>query len=408
MKTEKLVTKTSNLTLNIVANLVESLRINDSTHNTFRIYENGAIGVAGSIGEADWAALEAEARGKLTQGIPYPETHAPARTIDADAEHEIVGEKNFIPKMKHLLSRLDAENPDFLFGNKIQLNTTASSYENSDGERYTYRGNRLLIVLTLKCKGSANIVDESYEAESDYFDEDEICRDVRIKCEAFLHGLPHVEEDEVTVIGDFEPLQYAAQHFLADLYFNNASLLAGKLGQKLFSEKLTLQIDRDPARQLCLPFFDAEGVVNENYVNYLVREGVFEHVLTCKRSAAQYGAENIGCAEADYNGVPDAGGRGFDVADTAEKLSELIRGKAVFLSATSGGDMTPSGDISMPVLASYLYEDGLLLGKLPEYALTFNLFDLLGKDLVGITQKGLFSFGRHKYLIYRAKIVNKA
>lgn len=408
MKTEKLVHKISNLSLNIVANRVESLRINESCKNTFRVYENGVIGVAGSIGTADWAALEETAKQNLSQGIPYPETHAEARTIDADAVHEIVGEKDFIPKMKHLLSRLAAENPDFLFGNKIQLNTTDASYENSDGERYTYRGNHFVLMLTIKHRGSANIMDESYGCESGYFDEDEICRDVKLECDAFLKGLPHVEEDEVTVIGGLEPLQYAASHFIADLYFNNASLLAGKLGQQLFNENLSVTVNRDPATQLNLPFFDAEGVVNEKYVNYIIKNGVFARLLTSKRSALQYGTENLGCASAAYNGVPDAGGDGFDVAVTAKDLSELVHGKAVYLSETSGGDMTPAGDVSLPVQTSYLYEDGKLVGKLPEYALTFNLFDALGKDFIGVTEKGIFSFGRQKHLVYRAKIVNKS
>lgn len=408
MKTEKLVHKISNLSLNIVANQVESLRINESCKNTFRVYENGAIGVAGSIGTADWAALEETAKQNLAQGIPYPETHAEAKSINIDATKNIVGEAEFIPKMQHLLARLAAENPDFLFGNKLQRNTTDASYESSDGECYFYRGNHFVLMLTIKRKGSANIMDESYECESGYFDEDEICRDVKLKCDAFLKDLPHVEGDEVTVIGGFEPLQFAVQHFIADLYFNNASLLAGKLGQKLFNENLSVTVNRDPATQLNLPFFDAEGVVNEKYVNYIIKNGVFERLLTCKRSALQYGTENLGCASAAYNGVPDAGGEGFDVADTAKDLSALVHGKAVYLSATSGGDMTPAGDVSLPVQTSYLYEDGKLLGKLPEFALTFNLFNALGKDFVGVTEQGLFGFGRQKYLVYRAKIVNKS
>lgn len=310
--------------------------------------------------------------------------------------------------MKRLIARLATENPDFLFGNKLQLNTTEASYESSDGEVYSYRGNKFLISLTLKRRGSANIVDESYECESRYFDEDEICRDVGKTCNAYLKSLPHVEEDEITVIGGFEPLQYAARHFLADLYFNNASLLAGKLGQRLFSERLTLTVNRDPKQQLDLPFFDAEGVVNEGYVNALVKNGVFERLLTCKRSAEQYHTENLGCAAADYDGVPDAGGIGLDVTDTAETLKELVYGRAVLLSATSGGDMTPAGDISLPVLTSYLYEDGKLLGRLPEYALSFNLFDALNENFIGATRKGPFDFGEHKYLVYRAKIVNKS
>ncbi len=408
MKTEKIVKKISNLCLNVVANRVESLRINDSTQNTVRVYDKGMIGVAGSVGEADFAALEAAATEHLSQNIEYPETHAPARTIDIDTAKPILEAQDFIPAIQHFLDRLSAENPQFLFGNKVQLNSSRHSYENSDGERYTYRGNQLAVVLTIKYKGSANIMDESYACESDRFDEDAICRDVAMKCNAFLNALPHVEEDEVTVIGDLTPLQFAVNHLVADLYFNNASLLSGKLGEKLFHEQLSVVIDRDPAHVLDLPFFDAEGVVNDGYVKEIIEKGVLKRLLTTKRSAARYHTENIGSASAPYNGVPNIGGEGFDVLNTAEDLAALVKGRAVYLSDTSGGDMTPSGDMSMPVLTSYLYEDGNLLGKLPEYALSANLFDLLGKDFIGVTEKGLFGFGKQKYFVYRAKIVNKA
>ena len=69
--------------------------------------------------------------------------------------------------------------------------------------------------------------------------------------------------------------------------------------------------------------------------------------------------------------------------------------------------MTPSGDISMPSIVSYLVEDGQIVGKLPEFTVCGNIFDILGKDFIGVTDKGFFSFGRQNYFVYKAKIVNK-
>lgn len=408
MKTEKLVSKESNRCLNVVANRVESLRINNSTQNTFRIYDKGFIGVDGSLGEANWAELEQSATAKLAQGIEYPETHGGKRNLTVDAAKHLFDEKDFIPTIQHLLDRLGAENPQFLFSNKVQLNSSEDSYENSDGERYIYRGNQFLLSLAIKYKGSPNIMDESYGCESDSFDEDKICRDVKLLCDAFLNKLPHIEEDKFTIVGGFEPLQYAINHLVADLYFNNASLFSGKLGQKLFNDKFSLLVNRNPKEQINLCFFDAEGVVNAGYVNYVVKNGVLQRLLTCKRSAAMYNTDNLGAASAAYNGVPDVGAGGFDVKNTAATLSDIVRGKAIYISETDGGDMTPSGDISMPVMTAYLYEDGKLLGRLPEFALSYNIFDVLGADYLGTTDKGLYEFGKQKYFVYKAKIVNKA
>lgn len=409
MKIEKIILKESSRCINVVASRVESLRINNNLENTVRVYDNGAIGVEGRLGNADFADMEKAARVKLQQGIPYPETHDDVKVLTVDATKHIFDEKEFIPKISKLLARLAKENPEFLFGNKVFINSTDKTYENSDGTKYSYKGNQFALGLSIKFKGSANIMDEFYSGEGDYFDEDAICRDVKRQCDAFLNKLPQLDEDEVVVIGSFEPLQYAFQHLIADMYFNKASLLDGKLGQKIFDEKLNVLIDRNPKTQLNIPFFDTEGVVNDGYVNHIIKKGVFENVISCKKSASQYGCKNLGSAGAPYNGVPNVALGGFDVANTADNLSELVQGRtAIYLSSTGGGDMTTSGDISIPSIVSYLYKDGKLVGKLPEFTVTGNLFDILGKDFVGVCEKGLYEYGQHKYFVYKAKLVNKA
>lgn len=407
MKIEKIVHKESSRCINVAASQVESLRINNNLENTVRVYDNGAIGVEGTLGHADFAQMEQAARAKLQQGIPYPETHDKVIVKDVDTTKRIFDEKEFIPKISALLARLAKENPDFLFSNKVFLNSMERSYENSDGTKLTYKGNEFSLGLVIKYKGSANIMDEFYSGEADYFDEDKIARDVKRECDAFLNTLPQIAEDEVTIIGGFEPIEYAINHFIADMYFNKASLLDGKLGQKIFNDKLNVVTDRSPERQLNIPFFDTEGVVNDDYCNYLIKNGVFENLVTCKKSSDQYGCKNFGSASAPYNGVPSMGFGGFAVLNTANDLSELVKGRAIYLSNTGGGDMTTSGDISIPSMVSYLYENGKLVGKLPEFTITGNLFDILDKNFVGVCEHGWFEYGRRKYFVYKAKLVNK-
>lgn len=407
MKTEKIIDRESSRCLNVAANEVTSLRINNKVENTVRVYDKGCIGVEGRLGKADLDEMSRSAQEKLQQGIAYPETHDEAIVMDVDSVKEILKEEQFVSSIKGLVARLAKENPEFIFSNKVLLNSSQSTYQNSDGTSLSYKGNQLLLEFALKYKGSANIMDEFYGCESDYFNEDEICRDVKSKCDAFLKELPHVEQDEVTVIGDFEPLQYAMQHLLADLYFNKASLFDGKLGQKVFHEKLNIRVNRDPKEQLNLPFFDAEGVVNRDFVNYMIKGGVIERLLTCKKSASDYGVENLGSASANYDGVPSFGIGGLEVENTAENLSDLVQGTAVYVTVTGGGDMTPSGDFSLPVIVSYLYRDSELMGRLPGFTVSGNIFSILGDGFIGVTNKGIERFGKRSYFVYRAKLVNK-
>ena len=70
MKTEKIINKTSSRCINITASKVDSLRINNNLENTVRVYDNGAIGIEGVLGNADFDVMTKNATAKLQQGIP--------------------------------------------------------------------------------------------------------------------------------------------------------------------------------------------------------------------------------------------------------------------------------------------------------------------------------------------------
>lgn len=57
----------------------------------------------------------------------------------------------------------------------------------------------------------------------------------------------------------------------------------------------------------------------------------------------------------------------------------------LFLFVCSGGDWTNEGDYATPVQLAYLMQGGKLIGRLPEFAVSGNVFDLFGKDFVGVS-----------------------
>ena len=90
MKKEILKYKSSVETLNVVGGKVNSVRFTEETTNTVRVYDDGKIGVAGALGEADVSALENAAVEKLSeQGIPY--AYVPGKAV----KKEIVRRKAF-------------------------------------------------------------------------------------------------------------------------------------------------------------------------------------------------------------------------------------------------------------------------------------------------------------------------
>ena len=68
---------------------------------------------------------------------------------------------------------------------------------------------------------------------------------------------------------------------------SGASLFSGKMGEKLFSGALTLQVDRRP--ESWLPFFDAEGSVLDGDTLPLIENGVLVRGAADRAQAARYG-----------------------------------------------------------------------------------------------------------------------
>ncbi|MGN1234781.1 MAG: metallopeptidase TldD-related protein [Christensenellaceae bacterium] len=406
MRTEIIVEKTTSTCFNITASRIDSMRKNTDVATSVRVYDGERIGVAGKIGAADIGELTRQAEANLAFGIPYPSIPDPDFVKSADRYREIIPAEEMVPKMKALVDRLARENPDFLFGNKIIFEELEKSY--TSGERMLfYRANNFTVSMTIKYKGSANIMDESYEGVFTSYDEDTIARGVKTVCDSFLKRAALPEEDEAIFLVDRSVLNMAVQHFVADAYCNHFSLFDGKLGEKIFSERLTVACNRSEEGKRIVPFFDAEGRIPEGGKAYLIRNGVFESVIANKRHVAQYGVEAKGMAGASYDSVPSISGEGIDVEVTHQRLEDLgLQGKMILVTGTSGGDSTADGTVSLPIITSYLVEEGKIVGRLPEYALTGNLKEIFGDNFIGAIRESLIA-GGDPCLVFRAKIVNR-
>ena len=73
MRTELLKKKTRSACANVTGGTVDSLRLKTETSTTVRVYDNGFIGIAGKIGDADEEALKKEAVKNIERKIPYPD-----------------------------------------------------------------------------------------------------------------------------------------------------------------------------------------------------------------------------------------------------------------------------------------------------------------------------------------------
>ncbi len=373
------------VTLNVTAGRIDSFREIERTSGTVRVYENGFVGIAGCLGEPDEKELTEKAKEALRFGIPYP-CHLEGPLVLEDLrEEEIIPVPEFIPVMQSFLDRLGELCPKFAFSNKIGLEYNRTEYENSAGRRLISAGGEVGVALVAQNRGSGNLFDTFFEWSGDHFDADALLSQFQKEYEAFFRPVELAPGRYPVICGSSQLLGAFAQHFIGDLYAAGASLLSGKLGQKIFSDRLSFRIDKNPATAHGVCFFDTEGCAAPDFRPALVENGVLKGLLTTKKTAELYGLPVLGTAAADYDGVPELG---FDIGHiwldpTAKNLKELVPGKAVYVVVAAGGDVTPEGHFATPVQMAYLMENGELAGRLPDLSVSGSFFDLLGKDYLG-------------------------
>ena len=406
MNKQKITDITRSYAATLAASEISSLRVKEDKKTIIRAYDGGNIGVAGRIGDGDDGALEAQAVAALAQNIPYPDAVASGEVREADLRKEVIDEKDFLSVAKHFAARLKERFPDFVFSNKFILEEMASQYEDSAGTKLSYADRAVMLGLTIKAAGSANIMDLSYGARKRTFDEDAAISDMAKLLDVYSNVLP-MPAEKLPVIVDSSIIQFALSHIVAEIYQSGAGLFSGKLGQKLFDEKVDILIDRTPKKKEMVPFFDSEGVTLPDDKFYFVKEGVFCNLATYRRSAAAFNLPLSGCGYADFDAVPQCGNfRGIELSTHGKKLSEVFSGRAIYVSVVSGGDMTPDGKVATPVMLAYLYEDGKLLGRLPEFGISANIFDFLGKDLIAVAKNDIYSFMDEDVIVANFNIDN--
>ena len=384
------------VSLNVSAGRVDSLRRKNITKSGCRVYDNGYIGVAGCLGQptADtWAAAERA----LARQVPTAPPETGKERIREQGEALIPAEE-FRAGCEELLSTLRTEFPDFVLSNKLQMMDVEMRLENDGGLKYVDRKRSYAMILVVKQVGSPNMFDSQLIAVSRRFDREGWLDQARQVLTAHRTLLPMPEGERCLIldnaIGDaLQNFSILDKALSGREYLAGTSLFQGKLGQRLFDPRVTLSYDVTGTEWLARddPFFDKEGTTLPGDRVNLIEHGVLRNLATNKRYAAQLGLASTGGAFGDYDSAPALAALPLILASTGETLEQLTAGRDCIVPLiASGGDWTDAGDYATPVQCAYLYRDGKLVGRLPEFNLAVKLNDLFGKDFVGVSADRFF------------------
>jgi len=184
----------------------------------------------------------------------------------------------------------------------------------------------------------------------------------------------------------------AAQHLLLAIFEalrgdninKRKSFLVGKLGKKVFSEKLTIYDDGTIPWRVGSSPFDDEGIPSMR--NCLIERGVPKGILDNTRSAKRGKRKPTGNAKREsYSSPPEIGFTNLLLEPGKRTMEEIISSvdKGIFVTLTMGFGVDPvSGNYSIGA-AGRLIEKGELTKPVAGITIAGNLFDIF-KEIVEV------------------------
>ncbi|MDI9442198.1 MAG: metallopeptidase TldD-related protein [Bacillota bacterium] len=397
MKQEFITIREKETTARIQASQVQAVRIKDITKKGVRVYQDGKIGIAGIVGDTEDSVLLQEAVTNLEAGIEYP------FPLSKDLkDHRSYGgpiaAQEVVNEAEAILAVLRDEFPDFSFSEFVAANEIEYSMRNSEGLDLKYQDAYFNITLILKEKATANLFDGALVCGSRRFEREKFLSFNREFLAAYRNKveLPEGEKLPVFTLGADAPLEFIGRALNGERYAKGGSLFSGRLGEQLFSERITIELNRDPLLKGS-PFFDAEGVVLPNDRLAVFEAGKLVNVLTDKKTALLYDLPHTGAATGGYDDVPTidgAHGRSLAFKTDAQDIAAALKGQpAIFAFMASGGDFTADGSYATPVQVAFLFDGKRIIGKLPEFAMRSHLDKMLGEDYIGTFDNTVFYLG---------------
>lgn len=351
---------------------------------SFRVYEDEKVGIhfqVGNISETE-GFQKAEENLKL-RPRPYAfelETGVRSRN---KTERELT-DKELMDTAEECMNYLREKYPQFIYSATFAQHKQNVCQTNEKGMDYSNTDCSVNVNISFKHVDSKDIVDGYFGFSLRDFDKNVFFK----MSDDFLANYDKdVELPEEIIIDTqyYSLLGKLSESLNGEMLSLGTSLLSGKIGEKLFSEEFTLMHDVSDEECWFNRFWDGDGCVIENNRLLLIDKGVVLTGYADKKTAKKYNIPHTGNAYTDMADIPGPGGVNFRIARSSKTIKELLDGRyCVIPLSAGGGGFVENGDFTMPVHNSLLYDGEKILGKLPPFTAVSNMFDMFGKDFIGV------------------------
>ena len=402
---KEILTEQSNeLTLTILSNEIKSVFTKNTAKTACRIYKEGKIGIAGCVGETDINQLYKKAEQNLEYQIDYPVE--PTKNIESHIKKDDckITNHEFYCEIEKILKELSRLHPDYIISNDVFLLQYEYSMKNELGMNLSYSDKNIMTALIMKQKNSSEDDNTYFLTKSRNLESNKIIEAFSELMTAHSKLLTLPQEPLPLILDDGLVTQIFNTELRADILGTGSSLFQDQLGKEIFSSSFSLILNNDPL-ETNGSNFDMEGVITPENLSCLIKDGVIIRPYSDKRTSKLYGYENTGCAHGDYDSVPTLGMANIIIQPGEKTIKELLNGQlGILVYLASGGGFTPDGNFATTVQLSYLTDGEKLLGRLPKFVIKSYVYDIFGKDFIGMSKNKLYLKGDNNMFVTRMDI----
>lgn len=401
---EKIVQNVKQTSLSITQNAIQAIRCKDVKKTGCRIYRDSKIGIAGGLGNISADILFARAEKQLAYAVDYPVKPTENLSSKTDLAHFRISDEELCQRIQNILQACRKQHPDFAISNKVNSTQISLELRNAAGLDLCHRDAYLSLSFLLKGKESTGIMDTFFGLVDRKLEDNLVIAAVNEIITAYKNKLSMPSKSLPIVIDQGSLTRVFQRDLNGKLVGNKASLFQAQIGSKVFADAFNLKIANDP-EETYGPIFDMEGIVVEEPLTWLIKDGVILRPYTDKKTAAKFDFDNTGCAGGAYDSAPSLGNCNMEIPDSGKSLKQLLNGQqGIIISIASGGDFTPDGQFATPVQVAHLTDGEHLLGRLPEFSIKGSVFDFFGKNFIGVSSDRVYTCGNERMAVVELAI----
>lgn len=362
---------------------IKAFNKDNRTNTSFRVYDGESAGVQFVQGKIDPEEGYRQAQDNLTLKRPY-KFSLESGTRRRDKTEREYSEKELMEITREALSYLKEHFPDFIFSGSVSTLKRSVKMENSVGLDYSNTDCRLDADIAFKHKDSKDIDDGWFSIGQRTFDFKKFT-DMADNYLTNFTNLVELPEELIVQTQYYGYLSKLNECLDAERLALNTSLLSGKIGEKVFADSFTLSHDVSDKETWFTPFFDGEGVVQPEDRRVFIENGVLLSGFADKRVADKYGVPHTGSAGFNLTDVPYNGYVNLKIERSEKTIKELLDGRLTVVPIrAAGGGYNDKGEYVTPVQTAMLCDGERFIGRLPEFALRGNMFDMFGNNFIGV------------------------